>query len=241
MSKYAVIIPAMNEELSLHLVLHDLKQIQEQVFEVIVIDDGSTDATATIARECGATVLRHALNLGAWKATQTGMRYALKHGFTEVICMDADGQHKVADVHLLLNELYQGRDIVVGSCMSRGSAARHIAWRAFKLLTGLPISDITSGFRAYSANALSLLVSRQASMLEYQDVGVLMMMKQSGLSMSEVSVSMQERADGISRIFHSWVAVFKYLLYTFVLSLTKSLQLDRKSYRDRLKAAGKDD
>jgi glycosyltransferase involved in cell wall biosynthesis len=239
MNKCAIIIPAMNEELTLTTVLSDLKLSYD--FEIIVVDDGSKDSTAEIAKACGATVLKHVVNMGAWKATQTGMRYAFKKGFNRAICMDADGQHNVSDIGILIDELDKGSDLVVGSCLSRGSVSRHIAWRVFKFLTGSSIRDITSGFRAYSHDALSILVSKQATMLEYQDVGVLMMMKQSGLSMSEVQVSMQERQDGISRIFHSWGAVFKYLLYTFVLSITKSLRLDRKHYKNMLVAEGKND
>lgn len=239
MDKPLIIIPAMNEESSIAGVVSKIKQSFE--FDVVVVDDASSDNTAKLAGKCGAIVLKHVVNMGAWKATQTGMRYAHKKGYAQVVCIDADGQHNVDDIANLLEELQRGTDLVVGSCVSRGSIARHIAWRVFRTLTGLGINDITSGYRAYSEQALAILVSRQATMLEYQDVGVLMMIKQSGLSMSEVGVSMQQRHDGISRIFHSWLAVLQYLLYTSVLSLTKSLRVDKKYYRNKLIAGNKQD
>jgi glycosyltransferase involved in cell wall biosynthesis len=239
MDRCAIVIPAMNEELTISSVLSDIRALYD--YEVIVVNDGSSDYTVDVAEQHGAIVLNHVVNMGAWRATQTGMRYAYKNGYDRVVCIDADGQHDVEGIETLLSRLDEGFDLVVGSCTSRGSMARHIAWRTFKTLTGSSIRDITSGFRAYSHNALSILVSRQATMLEYQDVGVLLMMKQANLSMSEVQVSMQERQDGISRIFNSWSAVFTYLLYTLVLSLTKSLQIDKKQYRDKLIEAGKND
>ena len=239
MGKCAVVIPAMNEELTIGTVLSDIKSRYDH--DVIVVNDGSVDSTGEVSKHYGAIVLNHVVNMGAWKAAQTGMRFAYKKGYDSVVCVDADGQHNIDDIAILLDGLSKGADLVVGSCISRGSLARHIAWRFFRTITGSSVSDITSGFRAYSTNALAVLISKQATMLEYQDVGVLMMMKQSDLIMSEVQVSMQERQDGISRIFYSWGAVLKYVLYTLILSLTKSLRVNKKQYRDKLIAAGKND
>jgi hypothetical protein len=161
------------------------------------------------------------LNLGAWRATQTGIRYAIKQGFERVITCDADGQHTAESIGALLYAADACDDCVIGSCTSRGSAGRHIAWGVFKSISGLPVSDLTSGLRLYSRKAMQVLASRQATMFEYQDVGVLLMLKKLNMKIVEVPVTMNQRENGISRIFHSWLAVFRYLLYTLVLSVTK--------------------
>lgn len=217
--RLAIVIPAMNESSTIEGVLQSLQSTFDCM--IIVIDDASTDDTAKIAKQLGAVVLPHTVNLGAWRATQTGIRYALKMGINRVITCDADGQHPTSALTKLLKEAPEGNDCTIGACTSRGSAGRHFAWRFFKRLSGVNVSDLTSGLRLYSRPAMQVLASRQATMFEYQDVGVLLMLKKLGMKCSEVDVAMIEREDGISRIFHSWLAVCKYLLYTLILSITK--------------------
>jgi len=203
-------------------------------YRVIVVDDASTDTTAKKAKNAGAVVLTNVKNLGAWKATQAGLRYAKKLGAERVVTMDADGQHHAEGIETLLHCSRQGADVVIGSCTSRGSTGRHIAWRFFKMFNKLPVNDITSGFRLYNKKALDSLTSRQATMFEYQCVGVLLMMRNLGLSIREAPVNMQERATGVSRIFHSWLAVGYYLLYSGVLSLSKAFPTKKERYLQRL-------
>lgn len=205
-----------------------------QGYKVIVVDDASLDNTALVAKNAGATVLSLIENLGAWKATQAGLRFAQKLNFKMIITMDADGQHSVDDIKLLLEKHEQGADVVIGSCTQRGSAGRHIAWRFFKYINRLSVADITSGFRLYNEIALSCLTSRQATMFEYQCIGVLLMMRNLGLSIKEADVSMNERETGVSRIFHSWLAVGYYLLYSGLLSAAKALPTKKKRYLNRL-------
>lgn len=218
-TKLAIIIPAMNEGGSIAGVLEDINSTFKCA--VIVVDDASCDNTAEIAKSYGAIVLPHAINLGAWRATQTGIRFALKKGYDRVITCDADGQHPVESLVTLLENAPKANHCTIGACTSRGSVGRHIAWRVFKKLSGVNVRDITSGLRLYTRPAMQVLASYQATMFEYQDVGVLLMLKHLKMQCSEVSVSMKRREDGISRIFHSWLAVLKYLLYTFILSVTK--------------------
>lgn len=220
MGNFAVIIPAMNEENSIAEVIKDIRQYHQ--CDVIVIDDGSTDHTALVARKMGAIVLPHVTNLGAWRATQTGLRYALSKGYDKAISFDADGQHCAEYIQTLIDKSEEGYDLVIGSCTARGSAGRHIAWKFFQKLTGIQIKDLTSGFRCYSREAMEILVSKQATMFEYQDVGVLLLLANRKKSSAEVTVEMNLRTDGISRIFNSWISVGKYLIYTFILSITKT-------------------
>ena len=232
MEQYAIVIPAMNEQDSIAGVIQDIRA--SSAGEIIVVDDGSSDNTAKIAKELGAVVLKHVVNMGAWRATQTGLKYALENGFDKVVTMDADGQHKAVDIGTLLEKANQGSDLVIGACTKRGSRGRHIAWYLFQRITGLPVRDLTSGFRCYSQRALQVLVSRQATMFEYQDIGVLLMLRNVQLTCSEVQVQMGDRHNGISRIFHSWTAVFSYLLYTLILSMTKALPSSAKAYYKKL-------
>jgi len=233
-NKLAIIIPAMNESGSIAGVLQSIKKQFDCM--LIVVDDASSDTTALIAKRNGAVVLPHTINLGAWRATQTGIRYALKKGMDRVITCDADGQHPVEALLALIESAPKNNDCTIGACTSRGSAGRHVAWRVFKRISGLHVSDLTSGLRLYSRPAMRVLASTQATMFEYQDVGVLLMLKKLNMACSEVTVEMKQREDGISRIFHSWFAVFKYLLYTLILSVTKIGPHEVAKYHKQLTA-----
>jgi glycosyltransferase involved in cell wall biosynthesis len=213
-----IIIPAKNEAASIQRVLNDIKSCFYGT--VLVVDDGSTDNTAELARKEGALVISLAFSLGAWGAMQTGLRYAEKQHYQIAITMDADGQHEANSIIVLLEALHQQScDVMVGECVSRGSWARHVAWELFRFLSGIDLRDLTSGLRAYNRNAIELLSSKIATLLEYQDIGVLMLLHHANLTVKEVNIVMQPRLDGHSRIFSSWWVVGKYMLHTFILTL----------------------
>ena len=226
-----VVIPAINEEGTIGKIV---SQACACGYKVIVVDDASDDATAKVAQNAGAQVLPLIQNLGAWKATQAGLRLADLLNYNIVVTMDADGQHNVNDINLLRESFNKGADVVIGNCTQRGSVGRHIAWNVFKRINRLPISDITSGFRLYNKKAIKCLTSRQATMFEFQCIGVLLMMRNMGLSLKEVTVDMNNRNSGVSRIFHSWFAVGYYLLYSGLLSVTKAFPTKKERYFKRL-------
>lgn len=215
----AIVIPAMNEAPSVGKVVTELREKTDLM--VIVIDDASTDATAQLASEAGAVVLSLASNLGAWRATQTGIRYALSQGIDAVITCDADGQHPVTAILDVLAYPRQAEQCLVGACPARASGMRRLAWHLFNQITRLHIHDLTSGLRLYSKRAMTLLATPAASLFEYQDVGVLLLLRRQGITITEVPVNMQQRQNGMSRIFSSWLTVVKYMLYTLTLSITK--------------------
>ena len=230
--KLLVVIPAKNEAQSIGNVLVAIKQ--HFLFDVVVVDDGSTDDTAVIATGHGALVLPHIRSLGAWKATQTGMRYAYAKGYEGVITLDADGQHLPNEIEHLLSCASSGVDVVVGSCLSRGDFMRHVAWRFFRFVSGINVKDITSGFRLYNRAAVRVLSSKEATMLEFQDLGVLLLLLRSlGLSIKEVNVKMDERLIGKSRIFNSWFSVLSYMATTALVCLTKAIPLRDVRYLKR--------
>ena len=131
---------------------------------VIVVDDCSTDATAVRAAGAGATVLRHAVNLGQGAALQTGISYALQQGAAMIVTFDADGQHRVEDIAVLLEtQARTGADVVAGSRFL-GSAvglppARRLLLRAAvrftRLTSGVALTDAHNGLRLLTRHAAS--------------------------------------------------------------------------------------
>jgi glycosyltransferase involved in cell wall biosynthesis len=213
-----VVIPALNEAACIGAVIG--QAMQRGATDVVVIDDGSTDDTAAIATLAGATVLRAPLWQGAWGAIQTGIRYAVRHGYSAVITMDADGQHEPGYLPELI-AAGRDADVVIAACVSRGSHARQLAWAYFRLLTGLHFDDLTSGFRYYGPRACQLLAAEEATLLDYQDIGVLLLLRRANLKISEISVMMNPRRSGASRIFFSWWTVGWYMAETTLLALAR--------------------
>ncbi|MBL8258467.1 MAG: glycosyltransferase family 2 protein [Candidatus Competibacteraceae bacterium] len=214
------LIPAYNEEATIGDIVAQIRQ--RFAYPVVVIDDCSGDATGQRARAAGATVLPLSLQLGAWGAIQTGLRYALRQGYRTAITLDADGQHEPECIGELVAPLASREaDVVIGAFPERASRARRLAWSYFRVLTGLKLEDITSGFRAYNHTAMTALAAPEASLLDYQDVGVLLILRRERLRAVEVPVSMQPRAQGASRVFRSWWVVGKYMLQTSVLCLAR--------------------
>lgn len=215
-----ILIPAYNEVQTIGNLIRDIKA--RTGYDVVVIDDLSTDGTVTAARNAGAIVLPHTLRSGAWCAIRTGFRYAAKYGYNIAVTMDGDGQHPPVYIQSLIEPVASNRtDVAIGSCTCRASTARKIAWKFFRNFSMLKINDLTSGFRAYSQDAVRSLLSVSTSLYDYQDIGVLLDLNRQGFKISEISIEMCKRISGHSRIFSSWFAVFKYLMVTWVLCLSK--------------------
>ncbi len=214
-----VVIPAQNEAASIAEVVTRAKAHAEHV---LVVDDASSDDTAALARAAGAQVLPLVTPLDAWCATQTGLRFAHAHGAKIVVSLDADGQHPPECIPALVQPVLAGQaDVTIGSDPSRVSYYRHLAWGYLRAVTGLTVADLTSGFRVYGPKALDLLIRPEASSLNYQDVGVLMMLRDEGLKMTEVPVTMGPRLFGASHVFRSWVKVMAYMLESSVIGLAR--------------------
>ena len=227
-----VIIPALNEQESVGKVV--ISAISMNVREVVVIDDCSSDQTAISARDAGATVISLTEGLGAWGATQTGFRYAVRRGARIVVTMDADGQHSSADLENIIAPITRGgANVVVACCTIRGSRLRAFAWSWIKRVSHISVSDITSGFRAYDRLAVRRLAAWRANLVEYQDVGVLLLLQKYRLKIAELEVMMATRTNGQSRIFSSWRAVAYYMAQTLLLGASKRSRLSLTSVSDR--------
>lgn len=213
-----IVIPARDEARTIGAVIAALHD--GGWHDIVVVNDQSRDDTAEVAARAGARVLNPVLPLGAWGAMQTGIRYALRHGYTQVVTIDADGQHEPAYIPALL-EAARCSDVVIGAFPARGSAARKLAWRYFRMLTGFGIEDLTSGFRCYNRAACEVLAAEEATLLDYQDLGVLLLLRHAGLDIAEVPVEMYARVTGPSRIFASWSRVARYMVESTLLCLAR--------------------
>lgn len=198
-----VVIPALNEQASVGAVVDAVRTFCPSV-TVLVVDDGSADSTAEIARRAGARVASHAMNIGVGGAMRTGFEYALRRGHDAVVQVDADGQHDPALIQRLLEAL-SAADIVVGSRFAVGGAypisnMRRLAIRLLSRLVSVHcrtrITDATSGFRAAGPRAIRLFAAHYPSEYLADTVESLVLGGKAGLVITEVPAAMTQRAHG---------------------------------------------
>lgn len=160
-------IPAFNEQSTIRMII---RATERHVDEVIVIDDGSTDATAVIAEDAGATVIRHPRNLGKAAGIMTAFRAAAERNASALVLLDGDGQHNPEEIPALLAPVIEGRaDVVVGSrfldVRNPIPFYRTIGLRVLNVSThlgsGLRCSDSQCGFRALSQRAFTSISLRE--------------------------------------------------------------------------------
>lgn len=171
-----VVVPAYNEATSIGRVVTSLRS---EGYNVVVVDDGSEDVTAAIARSTGATVLQHCQNLGQGGALQTGIAFCLRHGAEFICTFDADGQHHVEDIQRMWNCLIAQRlDVVLGSRFLGNSpgitALRKLLLKMALLFTwvhsGFKLTDAHNGLRLMRAEAASKLALRQLGMAHASEI-----------------------------------------------------------------------
>jgi len=164
----AIVIPAYNESQVIGDVIKSTKKLASKstyAVSVIVVNDGSKDETARVAKNAGAIVIDHILNSGAGGATATGLSYANQHGFSMASTMDADGQHDPADVLRGFDEMQKtGADLIIGSRLIDSSGMSRIKVVGNKGLSfvtyalfGINSTDSQSGLRIFSRKALENL------------------------------------------------------------------------------------
>jgi glycosyltransferase involved in cell wall biosynthesis len=220
------IVPARNEAGAIGGVLDELRAF-DPTLDVVVVDDGSLDATAAIARARGAAVVRLPFNLGIGGAVQTGFKYALEHGYDEAVRLDGDGQHIPAELPKLIGPLEAGQaDIVVGSRFAAGNgeyrpplarrAGISFFARVVSLLVRQRVTDTTSGFQAVNRRGIALFAADYPH--DYPEVEATVMVHKHRLRLAEVHVAMREREHGRSSInsLRSVYYVLKVSLALFV-------------------------
>ena len=202
--KTLIAIPAYNEEASIGAVLAGLRE-HHPLEHVIVIDDGSRDATSAIALAAGVRVIRHSINLGVGAAMGTAFKFAARHGYEAMVQLDADGQHRPEFLSVLL-ERVDTTDIVVGSRFMNGGkfastwprrTVQRIIAATVSLYSKSHLTDVTSGFRVSGVGAIALFSQHYPVEWLGDTVESLILASRQGLTISEVEVTMNERMGGL--------------------------------------------
>lgn len=209
-AKVLVIIPAYNEETNIASIINEVREKASQA-DILVVDDGSKDKTAEIARHLDVRVVSHPFNLGIGGAVQTGLMIAKKWGYDIAVQVDGDGQHDPAFVYTLIKPIAEEKaDISIGSRYLNNanvniSLMRHIGVRFFSWLTtkisGRQITDCSSGFRALSKRAIGLFAYEYP--VDFPDAEALIFASRAGLKLVEIPVKFRGRNGGKSSL-HLW-------------------------------------
>jgi glycosyltransferase involved in cell wall biosynthesis len=219
------IVPAFNEAATIAEVVSELRDFDPEL-EVLVVDDGSTDATSAIAEAAGAGVLRLPVNLGIGGAVQAGYLYAFERGFDLAVQVDGDGQHDPGELGRVLQPILSKRaDLAIGSrfvgeATYRAPLARRVGIGLFAALVSLRVrqrmTDTTSGFRAVNRRGIRLFAADYPH--DYPEVESVVTAARGDLRVCEIPVAMRQRAAGRSSItiFRSFYYVVKVLLALFV-------------------------
>jgi glycosyltransferase involved in cell wall biosynthesis len=225
-SSYLAVVPAYNEVATVADVIRSMRE-HAPGFDLIVVDDGSTDGTAEVAKAAGARVLRHPFNLGIGGAVQSGFSFALDNGYDYVVQVDADGQHDPSEIHRLIQAMESDPriDMVCGSRflidghypapISRRTGIHLFAFILSRIV-GQRVSDPTSGFRLCNRRAIELFARDYPH--DYPEVEAVLMLHFHSLRMHEVPVRMFQRGGGVSSISSgkSIYYMIKVLLAIFV-------------------------
>jgi glycosyltransferase involved in cell wall biosynthesis len=225
-NEHLAVIPAYNESATVARVVERVRE-RAPFFDVVVVNDGSTDDTAALARAAGADVLELPFNLGIGGAVQAGFVYAKENGYRYMTQVDGDGQHEPEEISTLLDAMGadESLDVVCGSRflvpgeylapVSRRSGIHVFAFLLSRIV-GQPVTDPTSGFRLYNRRAIELFSADYPH--DYPEVEAVLMLHNHRLRMGEVPVRMFERGGGQSSIGSgkSVYYMIKVLLAIFV-------------------------
>jgi len=211
-------MPAYNEE---HSIAKLILGCRRYVDKVVVVDDGSTDATAEIADALNAYTVRHEVNMGYGAAIKSCFDAARKFGADRMVIIDSDGQHDPSDIQKLLEPLNNGADVVIGSRFCNGNGQNIPAYRrlGMKILDvgtnavgGVNVSDSQSGFRAYGQRAIEKIKINENGMSAGSDI--LLQVRDKGLKIEEVPIKCRydvERASTHNPLSHGISVLVKLL------------------------------
>jgi len=205
-NKSLIIIPALNEEGNIASVLHGIFKYCPDC-DVLVVNDGSKDATSSVAKKEGVNVIDHLYNIGYGGALQTGFKYAVDSGYEYVIQFDADGQHDPEDIIKIIEKLETNSyDIVIGSRFIKGNTKVGMIKRAaiqcfrmlIKIFTGKNITDPTSGLQGLNQVVFSYYAKMGNFPEDFPDADTLIHMLNRGHLVFEIPANIRERMSGKS-------------------------------------------
>lgn len=229
MKKILVILPAYNEEENIGALLDKLITYEKKdMYDILVIDDGSKDRTAEIVKAKGVPVLSQIFNMGYGAALQTAYKYASKNGYEYLFQIDADGQHDVKNIERMIEEMgcfaEDGKeypDIVIGSRFLDGSESfymsrlKMIAIGFFRRIihknTGVELTDPTSGLQGLNKEAFRFYAKYGNFDLKYPDMNMIIQMLLLGFKITEFPAIMHERTAGVS-MHTGIIKVGKYMV-----------------------------
>ena len=223
--KILIIVPAYNEEASLPGVIQDLRENMPSA-HVLLVNDGSRDRTAAIARKQGITVLDLPFNLGIGGAVQTGYLYAKRNDYDIAVQFDGDGQHLAGEISKLIEPLAAGKaDLVVGSRFLKQGGYNAPVFRKLGIgifsfvlshIRGMAVTDSTSGFRAANRSVIEFFAGTYPD--DYPEVESLVLLHKVNMRIMEVPVAMSLRTGGRSSItpIRSMYYMTKVLMAIFI-------------------------
>jgi glycosyltransferase involved in cell wall biosynthesis len=232
-ARVLVVIPALNEEESVGLVVKDVAASVPDA-DILVIDDASSDRTAAVARAHGAAVLTNVFTLGVGGAMRVGFRFAQDHGHRALVQVDGDGQHDPRDIPKLLAELIDDErpSVVIGARFAgKGDfdvpRLRRLAMRMLasdlSRVTGTRLTDVTSGFRAHNRAAIELFARRYPADYLADTVESIVLASRANGRVIQVPVEMHPRQAGSST-----ASTFRASTYLARVSLMLALSIIRR-------------
>ena len=227
--KILIVIPAYNESKNLPKVLENIRNVSAD-YDIVVVNDCSTDDTQQIAKDHGCSVISLPVNLGIGGAVQTGFKYARLNGYDIAVQVDGDGQHNPEHIEALVGKIAEGYNVCIGSRFidNKGYQSTHLrrmGIRFFglllKLLTGRFFTDPTSGFRAFDKKAIEYFSVSYPG--DYAEPESILMLVKKKMRIAEIPVVMNERANGKSSIgsVKSIYYVIKVTVAICIAGLTK--------------------
>jgi len=225
LNDFLIVIPAFNEEENMESVISELKQLNSP-FDIVIVDDGSTDETAKKAREHGATIVSHPTNLGYSSTIQTGFKYAELNNYPYIIFFDGDGQHDPAYIDNMMEAITsENVDVVIGSRFLQNrdmkiGFSKRIAIGFFQhiiyLATKKRITDPTSGFKAYKANVYKRFTNSNEFFYDLPDSNFIVDILLKKYTILEIPVNMFDRQNGDSKIHNTGLKPVIYMAQTLL-------------------------
>jgi len=237
LNKILIIVPAFNESKNILNVLSSLKN-ENSDWDIVVIDDGSTDGTGGLTEQSGlASVVSLIYNLGIGGAVQTGFKFAKMNGYDIAVQFDGDGQHLAGEIPKILQPVLDGTaDVVIGSRFLGKNAGwkstyfRRLGIRIFYIINSVlinqKITDNTSGFRAYNKKAISFLAENYPT--DYPEPEAVILLGRNGFTIREIFTLMKKREGGKSSIYgiKSVYYMLKVLLAIFLTTVRPKIKGD---------------